>query len=404
MERNRSSAVARLWPRVCVALAVVLLSAGLVVWRWSAPGPLVTADTWWYARGALMYSGATQIDAERWASLLICVQRHSPAAADDPACANYRAVTNPRYARIFTTRPLYPLLAAPLVRPLGGVTAALKAVTLAFCIAAGAFMYGGVRRSGGGRLAGFSAIAALFVLPSGFWMTRLNAEAPMMAGVLAVIWGLLAWRDGRASGMAWAVAGLAWIFADKPANAVAVAVALLAGAGLAAAFDARDARGRNRAVFALGALAVLGWVVVSTVLRLPSYNDTLQDLATRHFVSPDVPDPWRYLLHNNLGLVKSQTWSVLKLVWPWLVIPAGVGAIIVQLRWRAMPWLAVAASGVLAVMAHPLRSEYPRLLIPLWLAVAAGIGLLADRGFRRLVFAGRVPSIAARPASGLAPE
>jgi hypothetical protein len=369
---------------VYLALAVVVVSAGLVLWRWSAPGPLVEADTWWYARGALIYSGSTQADAEKQASVLICVGRHSAAAASNPACSSYHPISSPRYARIFTTRPLYPLLAAPLVGPLGGIAAALKAITMACCVAAGAFVYAGVRRSGGGRMAGFVALVALFVLPSGFWMTRLDAEAPMLVGLLGVTWGLLSWRNGRPSGLAWATAGLAWTFGAKSANGVAVAVALLVAAGLAVAFDERAGRRRNLGVGALGALGLLGWVVASAAFRLPGLGDTVQDLATRHFTTPDIANPWGYLLHNDLGLVRSQTLLVLRLGWPWLLTLAGLGTLIVQLRWRAIPWLAVGATGVLAVVAHPLRSEYQRLVIPLWLPVAAGIALLIGSGLRRL--------------------
>ena len=380
MARSRPSLAAGLWPRVCVALAVVFLSAGLVLWRWSGPGSLVVGDTWWYARGALIYSGSTREDAERQASLLICEERYP----NDPACV-YRPITSDRYARIFTTRPLYPLLTAPLVNDdVRGIAAALRAITLACCVAVGALAYGGVRRSGGGRTAGFAALVALFLLPSGFWMTRLDAEAPMMVGLLAVIWGLLAWRVGRTSGLAWAAAGLAWTFGAKSANGFAVALTLVVGAGLAVVFDARGARRRNLAVVALGALGVLGWVVASAALRLPSFTDTLQDLATRHFVLPDVADPWRYLRQRDVRLFRSETWTVIRLGWPWLLTLAGIGAIIAQLRWRAIPWLSVGATGVLAVMAHPLSSEYQRLVVPLWLPVAAGIGLLIGSGVQRL--------------------
>ena len=360
---------------VALVFAVLGLPVLLVLWRWSGPAPLVDSDTWWYARGALVYSGVSEPDAQHQASVLICVERHpnDPGAATNPACNTYHPVTSPRYARIFTTRPLYPLLVAPLVGWLG-LAAALKAVTMACCVAVAAVTFLAVRAAGGGRVAGLVAIVVLFVLPSGFWMSRLSAEAPMMLGLLGVILGWLRWRRGRVDGLAIATCAMAWTFLAKPANGVALALALAVGAAVGWVFD-REARRRYVGVLALGVAALVGWWVASRLMQLPGLIDTVQDTATRHFVTPDIPDPWHYLFSKNVSLVKSQAWPVLRQVWPWLLVGIGVASLVARLRWRAIPWLAAGATGVAAVIAHPLSTEYPRLLIPLWLPVAAGLSM-----------------------------
>jgi 4-amino-4-deoxy-L-arabinose transferase-like glycosyltransferase len=233
-------------------------------------------------------------------------------------------------------------------------------------------------------LAGLSAIAVLLVLPSGFWMTRLNAEAPMMLGLLLTTWGLLAWRDGRRTGLATAAAGLAWTCLAKPANGVALGIALLAGGALAMAFDAREARLRNAFVSALGAVGLVVWAVTSAALRVPSLTETIQDMATEHFITPDIANPLGYLVHRDLSLIEHQSWPVVRRGWPLLLTIAGLSTLIYRRRWRAFPWIAVGVTGLAAVLAHPLESEYPKLTISLWLPVGAGIGLLVELTTQRL--------------------
>jgi hypothetical protein len=371
------------WPRLAAALAVVLLSAGALLWHWSGSAVRIQPDSWWYARGALIYSGSSQPDAEREASWLICRGRHPdvPAVTLERSC-RYPVIKDPRYARIFTARPLYPLLAAPLVHPLGGVEGAMTAVTALCCVVAGAFMYASVRRSGGGRVAGLAAVVALGVLPSGYWMARLTAEAPMMAGLLAVVWGLVAWPDSRAAGLAAASLGSVWVFLAKPADGLAFAVALLAAAVVARVAHAPDPEHRTLVMAAVGAAGVVGWEVASAVLRVPGLGDAVQDLATHHYATPDVAHPWRYLLGRDLHLISSQTRPTLRRGWPLLLGGTGLVALIalvVQARWRSLPWLAAGATGIAAVAVHPLVSEYQRLAVPLCLPVEAGLGLLCGQ-------------------------
>ena len=363
--------------RMGVALGVIALSAGLVLWRWSGPAPRVTGDTWWYAHIAMTYSGIPASDADSRASLLICVERHrnDPKAGSNPACNKYKAITTPRYARIFTTRPLYSLMTAPLVSWLG-ITVALMVITMACCIAGGCLLYAAVRRSGANRIAGFIAVLLLFILPSGFWMSRLNAEAPMVVGLLASVLGLLLWRTGRSIGLAVAAIALLWTFLAKPANGVALTIGFIAAAGLAAMLEAKKDRNRDLAVVGLGVIGGLGWIAASEVLQLPGLSDTIQDTATLHFVKPDIPNPWRFLLSKDLSLIKGEGMPVLKQVWPWLLTLVGVGVLLMRMRWKSYSWLAVGVTGIAAVLAHPLRSEYPRLSIPVWLPVVAGLSLL----------------------------
>jgi hypothetical protein len=364
-----------------VVVAVVLLGCALAVsWRWAGPEPVAQADTWWYARGALVLAGVPSADAAHQASAFECAER--TAVTSHRVCAE-RAIADPRYARIFTTRPGYPLLAAPLVGPLG-VGGALRAVTAVAAIGAGLFMFVGMRRSDSGLLGAVVAVAALFLLPVGYWLTRLLADGPALLAITATVWGMLEWLDGRRRGLAVASVSLLLLFLVKSPDGVALAVATAVLGAAAALLGPRVLRRRFLAVMALGAGAcLLGWGV-SLVLGLPGLTETIQDLATKHFTRPDIPRPLPFLRFEDVKLL-AWAWQQARVQWlGWLLVLIGTGGLVARRRWLAVPWLAAGAVGAAAVLAHPLVSEFPRLVSPTWVAVAAGLGLLVDAAVVRV--------------------
>jgi hypothetical protein len=121
------------------------------------------------------------------------------------------------------------------------------------------------------------------------------------------------------------------------------------------------------------------WPIVSRMLGLPSLEDTLQDLATRHFARPDVPDPWGLLVRTNRRLWGDQLdrwWGVPQ---PLPVVLAACLVAVGTLRRAGVVWALVALSAIGIVVLHPLSSEYPRLLAPAWLVVCAAAAGVTDR-------------------------
>jgi hypothetical protein len=139
--------------------------------------------------------------------------------------------------------------------------------------------------------------------------------------------------------------------------------------------------------------------VVSQLLGLPSQQDTLQDLATRHYAWPDVPDPYAPLRRMNWQLWTEQLDRWAGVPQPLPVIAVACLVAVVTLRKAGALWALVALSAIGIVALHPLVSQYDRLLAPAWLAVCAAVAGLVDRlghGLRRL----RALSTSERPGGG----
>jgi hypothetical protein len=378
-EQDHATWQGRAGRTVAVTLLVIVACAALVGWRWTSPGTVAQADTWWYARGALVLTGVPSAEAERRATAFLCTERASATPAS--GCAE-RAVSNPRYARIFTTRPGYPLLAATLVAPLG-LGNALRAVTATAAVGTGLFLFFAVRRSGSGIVGGAAAIAGFFLLPSGFWATRLLTDGVAMLGLACAIWSMLTWLDGRRRGLVALVVSLALIYVVKSPDGVALSLAMLALGGLAALVGPRPTRRAFAWIAIIGVLTALtGWAV-SLVLGLPGLTETIQDLATKHFSRPDVARPLAYLRFEDLKLLGWFAGQLPSQALGWVTALVGLATLVVRRRWLAVPWLAVGCVGVAAVVAHPLVSEVPRLLCTVCFPVAAGLGLLVDAVWRR---------------------
>jgi len=373
-----------------VAVAAVVLAAlATFAWQWQRPEPRTgTADSFWYTRSAVQFTGTPQARATEDAGRAYCAQlQRSHRLGHGPDCVRYAPDgVSPRYRAIFTSRPGYPLAAAPAVAALG-VATGLAVTAGAFFVLAALAGYGALRASGIGRAGSAVGAALLGVLPDGYWNSRLLAEGPAAAGLLAAVGCavLLVRRPGRAAGRAagWAPAAglalaLAWMFAVQPAHGAAAGLALAATAGgVALQHRVRGHPGVRPWAWAaaVAGTVVVAWWLLGAALGLPSLTETVQDLATRHFRTPDVADPLPYLLRRTGAL-----WWHLSpgrsLALALVVLACAV--LVRRLRGAGLLWTSAALSAVAVVSAHPLASEYPRLIATTWIAVAAAAAVLVD--------------------------
>ncbi|WP_173097160.1 hypothetical protein [Actinomadura verrucosospora] len=375
----------RPWARAAALIAIAgVLGSGLWLVRWSGSASTATPDTFWYARDALQYAGWSEPAADRAAAEITCgaFMRGRPRPAGTYAdCVRFRTVlpgdAPVRFQRIFTSRPGYPLLTAPFIRATGaggfiagtaalGVACGVAAVLLGLAI--------GLR-----PVQALVAEALFYLLPTGLWASRLLAEAPMMLCLMAALAGAVLLMRGRAVVAAGALlaCGLAMLCAVKPANGVALAAALAAGAVLLARFFA--ARRAFLAVAGIAALVLAGNLWISSALRLPGIDETLQDTFTWHFKHPDVPDPWHRLWEAS-GDLWSGDIGPRMLENP--LIPAAflfaAAGLLARVRWDAAWALAAAGlTGAAVASMHPITDEMERLSAVAWIPVAFGLAALA---------------------------
>ncbi len=364
----------------CVAILVILL-------RLNATDRFVGGDTFWYSRQAAAFSGSST--AVQDAARFMAERR-----GDDPAAWERIAVEiDPRYPAIFAARPLYPLLAAPLTEPLG--LAALQVVSVIAGIACAAAVAASTIGWSGSLLAGVIAGAAAVILPSGDWFVFMYADGLMLA-----LWAscLLAAgqfvRERRAGWLAVFIFLLSGLFVTKSANGTVMALALTAVAAL----------GMFRAGLRdpLVGLAVAAWGVtvsylaVSALLGYSGLAESLQDLATQHFRIPDVANPVGELLVRDGALISSVPAMVLDAPLSVIIAAVGLAILLVVGKTLGVLWLIAGVSCVVLVLLHPLPSEIPRLMAPVWLSVSVGLasaGRVALFAARRRLGTGRVRGV-----------
>ena len=355
-----------------VALAVVLVVGALAFAVHFDRSPRrASGDTYYYLSQALEFAGVPSEQAHRQAGEVVCVEIHRVHLRDStfPDCTHY--VVNPpqRYVEIFTSRPGWPLLLAPFVGALGPWRGAVVATFLIALLAA-ALVHAALRQVTG-PLAAASGAVAFSLLGTGVWAAWLLPEGAVFASTALARLGAAVWLGGGRAGPAVVAVALVMLYACKPANGAAVSAALLAGGLVLATLPGR--RGRGALLAGLGASGLAGWALVSRVAGLPSLEDTLQDLATRHYALPDVPDPYVRLrdMNEQLWTVQLDRWLGIPQPLPVIVVACLVAA--VSLRRVGAVWALVASSAVGIVVLHPLVSQFDRLLAPAWLAVCAAV-------------------------------
>jgi hypothetical protein len=368
-----------------VALVVVLVVAALAFdAHFDSSRRRATGDTYYYLTQALEFAGVPTEQARRQAGEVVCAEIHrlyvrSHRGTD---CVRYEVNPPQRYLDIFTSRPGWPLVLSPFVGLFGPWTGAVLATFLLALLAA-ALVHAALRLVTGAVGAAAGAIA-FSLLGTGTWAAWLLPEGAAAAATALALLGATLVLRGRRDGLAVVAVALVLAYACKPANGAAVSAALLAGGLVLVALP--GTRSRAALVATAGAAGLAGWALVSRALSLPSLHDTLQDLATRHYARPDVPDPWRVLVRLDRRLWGEQLdrwWGVPQ---PLPVILLACLVAVVTLRRAGVVWALVALSAVGIVVLHPLASEYERLIAPAWLAVCAAVAGGVDAVLRRWGF------------------
>jgi hypothetical protein len=381
-----------------VALAVVLVVAGLAFAAHFDGSPRrASGDSYYYLSRALEFSGVPAGRAREQAGEVVCGELHRlhvqrPANAD---CTVYVVQPPARYLAIFTSRPGWPLLVAPFVGLLGPWAGAVAA-TAFFALLAAALVHAALRQVTGPAASAAGAVT-FSLLGTGTWAAWILPEGAVYAGVALALLGASRVLRGTPPGCAVVAVALVLTYACKPANGAATSAALLAAGLVLAPLPGR--RRRAALLAGTGAAGLAGWALVSSLLGLPSLQDTLQDLATRHYAVPDVPDPYGRLwsLNERLWTQDVGRWAGIPQPLPVIVVACLVAA--VTLRRAGVVWALVALSAVGIVVLHPLVSQYERLLAPAWLVVCAAVaGLVAL--FGRRLQPPRALSTGGRPGDG----
>jgi hypothetical protein len=354
-----------------IAVGLALLGGLLGVARFALAPSHASGDAFWYARLALEYHGYSEAEATSSAAQFIVAEGRGGEAEDYVELAG---TIDPRYPAIFASRPVYPLVVSAILTFANLSTAMTVGALLAGVVFAGVFGWftGEVTSS---PLAALVAVGLSFALPSGQWFAYMYADGWMLAFLaLAMVTASLYLRHGRGRYLWFTLLSVGLVYLTKPANgAVFVAGMVLLGFGSLVLRSDRwkEAVGLGAASLVLGIVQV----IVFQLLKLPGFETTLQDMFTLHFASPDVD--------NVFGRLLSRDWDVVSMavaspfhdpVMFGLALVLLVGLVMRRTAW-ATAWLVIGCAAVLTVLAHPVTSEFPRLLAPIWISAALGGGL-----------------------------
>lgn len=404
VSRSRSTApTVRWWTWPIVITALFLVLQPVIGSGWA-----MFPDSYRYAKQAEIVLGVSPGQANANAVDAYCRTRaamrtydggwvpngRTPEQVDAAAgvCAEtYRGVgdittVDPRYQSIFTSRPGYPLLAAPFVGVLG-IADGMRLLGFAIACAGGLLTYAALRIAGLRGVAAAAGQAGFLISPLGWWALQALGEGLVTVTILAALVGILATRrGGLRGGLIVLIASWLALAFTRFSSLVLVGAALAVACVIVALTVDRD-RARARRHLLIAAAVSAGATAVTTVaipiLGLPGAAVTLQDTFTRHFADPLVPDPWRRLADLNVDF------------WPrWLVTPsvstallacALAGVVALALWRRDLLWFALglAAAGFAQVAAHPLLGEASRLGMLMWMPAILGLAVAVDVAVRR---------------------
>ena len=386
------------WPRfprrqagsVLLVVVVAVLGTGLRWWDpWDSRAGF---DSLQYARVAYVQMGEPRPQAAVSAVRLRCdawtavhpapgwfpVSLPRPAALYEHDCASrgYVPGVNPPYDAIFDSRPGYPWLVAALHPALGGAAFAVVSVAAGGLAVIGAGVI--ALLLGAGRAAAVGTTAALVVLPSGLYLTRIGPDGLVGLGTAVAVCGvaLVVVRERLVPGAVVLAAGLLALIPVKVPDAVALGLSL-AAVSTVVALRGGTARRRATVVGVTGAGAAALGLVTSWAMGWAGLQTTLQDLATRHFSNPPVRHPFHTLAVADRRLLTSAVLGHPAVLW---AVGVAVVAAVGLLRRGAAGWLVLAAggSGLVLVAVHPVGTEAARLAVPSWYAAALGLALLAE--------------------------
>jgi hypothetical protein len=356
-------------------------------------------DTYQYAKQTLRILGHSQEQAVHDAVVMYCQDSGNAAAtastlnyaggsssgsssyssAYEACLQTYRnglTPSSPRYLAIFTSRPGYPLLAAPFAAVFG-LRFGLWFAAMLCTIVASFLVIMLLRTAGASRMLALGGQVLFLAAPTGYWGSRMLTDGPSLATTLLALLGALWLAKGRTRAGLWALgAGLVTGFLVRYSSEQLAAL-VLAVAALICLRWVPSSRGRGMKL--LAAVAVGSFVVselASTLLGWPGISVSLQDTFTKHFIRPDVSNPVSRLVQLDVHY-----WGYYPVSEPTaLLLLVGLIAIGVALVRRSAVYgiflIAVAATGLAAVVAHPIASQADRLMSPVWVLLALGLPLL----------------------------
>ncbi|MGA5703803.1 hypothetical protein [Peterkaempfera bronchialis] len=400
---------------IAVPLLVALVFAALQVV--AHPNWTLANDSYRYARQSLEILGASPAEARQQAVRAYCADRAAQrkrSRALDPVPAGSHAgrntglrtclrtnagglaPTDPRYERIFETRPGYPLLISPAVA-LIGVARGMWLTGLLLAIGASLLVVAVLRQVGGSPTAAVAGQLLFLSSRLGWWTAQPLAEGAVTVGVLAALlgaWWLLHGRRPAGAGLLLAALGATALVKYSAALTLACALALAAACLLFARPGRPPAAARTGAV-PLAALAGASAALIAvgaSALRLPDAAESLQDTFSRNFHRALVTDPWQRLL--GLDVHYWAQWLRDQAAQPLLPVLLCLAGWALLRRCRVLGVLAAAAAavGVATAAAHPLVSQQDRLWALLWVPVVLGVPLAVD-----LLRSGRVVPEPAAP-------
>lgn len=333
--------------------------------------------TWyrtWDGKASRTWTGWVKIDdtpEQHAARVTQCFDTYGPRGGDI-------TTTDPRYQSIFTSRPGYPLLAAPFVAGFG-IVDGMRILGLIIACGGGVAVYALLRAARLRPAAAALGQAVYLLSPMGWWALQALGEGLVGVIIIGALGGILLLRSGRArSGIVLTAVSYAALMAVRFSSVLIVGLALTLACVLTAWWVDRErpeVRRRTLVGALISVIAVAVTMAAMPILGLPGAGVTLQDTFTRHFADPLVPNPWYRLAAANYHF------------WPqWLTTPsaswlliafllAGVAALA---RWRRdLLWFALglAGAGWAHVAAHPLAQEAQRLGLLMWMPAVIGLAV-----------------------------
>jgi hypothetical protein len=383
------------------ALPAFLAVAFVLLHVFGYPATRFSNDSYRYARQAYEFLGDSPHEATRKAVAAYCadtarlvhrnrmldqLEFRAPyseatyAASCERKYAHGLEPTDPRYERIFHTRPGYPLVAAPFVALLGA-KAGLTLVALAFTALAGFLVHLLLRALRAPPRAAVLGQVLFYVTPLASWGGRPLTEGPtlalMTALLLASVWLL---RCRVLPGALLFAGAFAFGLAVRYSTFLMVALSLTvaAGAALLLVRGGRDNHG-TWWLAGLSAGGTLTALLLSRALALPGMTESLQDTFTLHWTRSEIADPWQALVRLNHHYWWQ--WLQKEALAPLLLFLLAVGAWGVWQRSVpvALCVLAVGATGFATTVAHPLAAEQDRLYVSVWLVPVIGLPLAVTR-------------------------
>ena len=285
---------------------------------------------------------------------------------------------DPRYQSIFTTRPGYPLLAAPFIAAFG-IADGMRTLGFVIAAAGGLVTYAALRYAGVSATGSTIGQAAYLASPLGWWALQGLGEGLVDLCVLCAAMGVVIIARGRTrAGLVTMAAAWLALGITRFSSLLLIAAAVAAACTVLALFVCRDRRGPLLAAAGISAAATALTLLAMPVLGLPGAAVTLQDTFTHHFADPLVADPWHRLLDMNAGFWP--TWlSTPSASWPVLAgTLVGAGALAIRRRDLLWPALALFGAGVAQVAAHPLPQEADRLGLLMWIPATVGVAVIAQ--------------------------